>query len=74
MPTCCVTAPFGRKASSETGRVTDHDAVSFNAIKPAAQAARCDVVRADKSLGGGLARKSMLGLENGTDVFIADLK
>ncbi len=73
MPTCYVTTPFGRKTSSDTGRVIDHDDVYFNAIKPAAQAAGCDVIRADEYLGGGVVHKSMLGLGMGADVFIADL-
>ncbi len=73
MPTCYVTTPFGKKKIRETERVVDYDDVYLKAIKPAAEMAGCQVVRADEDTSGGIVQKSILRLGISSDVFVADL-
>ncbi len=73
MPTCYVSAPFGKKTNRETGAIVDHDDVYLRGIKPAAEAAGCDTVRADEFASGAIIQRDMLRFGISSDVFIADL-
>ena len=73
MPTCYVTTPFGKKINRDTQRVVDYDDVYLKAIKPAAEMAGCQVIRADEDISGGIIQKTILRLAISSDVFIADL-
>jgi len=73
VPTCYVTTPFGKRVNPATGKAVDYDDLYFRAIKPAAEQAGCDVIRADEDSGGGIIHKTILRLVISADVFIADL-
>ena len=71
--TCFVVMGFGKKTDFETGRVLDLDKTYRNIIKPAAEAARLQCVRADEIVHSGLIDVPMYEQLLQADVVIADL-
>ncbi len=68
-----VAMPFGKKRDP-TGRLQiDFDAIYEHAIKPAAAAARVEVIRADEERGGGIIHKPMYERLLLAEIVIADL-
>jgi len=70
---CFVVMGFGKKTDFETGRVLDLDKTYRNIIKPAAQAARLQCIRADEIVHSGIIDVPMYDQLLNADVVIADL-
>lgn len=73
MKTCFVVMGFGKKTDFETGRVLDLDKTYRNIIKPAAEAAGLECVRADEIKHSGLIDVPMYEQLLKADVVVADL-
>src|SRR5687767_1891473 len=71
--TCFVVMGFGKKTDFETGRTLDLDKTYRNIIKPAAQAARLECIRADEIVHSGIIDVPMYDQLLNADVVIADL-
>src|SRR5436305_576866 len=71
--TCFVVMGFGKKTDFETGRVLDLDKSYRNMIKPAAEAAGLQCVRADEIVHSGLIDVPMYERLLNADVVVADL-
>lgn len=73
MPTCFVVMGFGKKTDYQSGRVLDLDKSYKNIIKPAAQAAGYDCVRADEIQHAGNINVPMYQQLLNADVVVADV-
>lgn len=71
--TCFVVMGFGKKTDFETGRTLDLDKTYRNIIKPAAQAACLECIRADEIVHSGIIDVPMYDQLLNADVVIADL-
>jgi Tetratricopeptide Repeats-Sensor len=71
--TCFVVMGFGKKTDFETGRTLDLDKTYRNIIKPAAQAAGLECIRADEIVHSGIIDVPMYDQLLNADVVIADL-
>src|SRR5687767_12034404 len=71
--TCFVVMGFGKKTDFETGRTLDLDKTYRNIIKPAAQAARLECIRADEIVHSGIIDVPMYDQLLNADVVVADL-
>jgi hypothetical protein len=71
--TCFVVMGFGKKTDYETGRVLDLDHSYLNLIKPAAEAAGLECIRADEIAHSGLIDVPMYELLLKADVVVADI-
>jgi len=72
-PLCFVVMGFGKKWDPLTNKVFDLDVTYKKIIKPAAEQALCDVVRADEIMESNLIDVSMYTLIYKADVVIADI-
>lgn len=73
MPTCFVVMGFGKKTDYQSGRVLDLDKSYKNIIKPAAQAAGYECVRADEIPHAGNINVPMYQQLLSADVVVADV-
>jgi hypothetical protein len=71
--TCFVVMGFGKKTDFQTGRVLDLDKTYRNIIKPAAEAAGLECVRADEIKHSGIIDVPMYEQLLKADVVVADL-
>lgn len=71
--TCFVVMGFGKKTDFESGRTLDLDKTYKNIIKPAAEAAHLECVRADEIVHSGLIDLPMYEQLLTADVVVADL-
>lgn len=70
---CFVIMGFGKKTDLSTGKTLDLDKTYKNIIKPAAEAAGMQCVRADEIQDSGLIDKSMYALLMHADLVVADI-
>lgn len=73
MPTCFVVMGFGKKTDYPTGRVLDLDKSYKYIIKPAAEAAGCECIRADEIQHSGNINVPMYEQLLNSDIVIADV-
>ncbi|MCK1338627.1 DUF4071 domain-containing protein [Bradyrhizobium sp. 38] len=71
-PFCFVLMPFGKKLD-DSGRMIDFDKVYQDIIKPAAETAELEPIRADEEVAGGIIHKPMFERLMLCDYAIADL-
>jgi hypothetical protein len=70
---CFVIMGFGKKTDLSTGKTLDLDKTYKNIIKPAAEEAGLQCVRADEIQDSGLIDKSMYALLMYADLVVADI-
>lgn len=73
MPKCFVIMGFGEKTDPGTGRLLNLDATYHHIIKPSAQAAGYDCVRADEILHSGVIDIPMYEMLMDADLVVADV-
>jgi hypothetical protein len=72
-PLLFVAMPFGKKDDPSGAAKIDFDRIYDQAIRPAAERVKLDVIRADEERGGGIIHTPMFERLLGSEIVVADL-